>query len=44
MPLGDGKASVLDEQARLAMYIMTQEDEAPSLSVDDVVGPLLAQQ
>jgi len=42
MPLGNGKASVLDEQAWLAKYITTQEDEAPSLSVKDVMGPLLA--
>jgi len=39
MPLGNGKASVLEEQARLTKYIMTQEDEAPSRSVEDVVGP-----
>jgi len=38
-PLGNGKANVLDEQARLTEYMMTQEDEAPSLSVEDVVGP-----
>jgi len=43
MPLGDGKASVLDEQARLAKYITTHEDETPSLSVEGVVGSLLAQ-
>jgi len=41
--LGNGKASVLDEQARLAKYITTQEDETPSLLVEDVMGPLLAQ-
>jgi len=35
MPLGNGKASVLDQQARRAKYITTQEDEAPSLSVED---------
>ena len=38
MPLGDGKASVIDEQARLAKHITTQEDEAPSLSVEDVLA------
>jgi len=42
MPLGDGKASVLDKQARLVEHITTQEDEAPSLSVEDVLGSLLA--
>ena len=31
MLLCNGKASVLDEQARLAKYITTQEDEGPSL-------------
>jgi len=39
MPLGNGN---LDEEARLAKYITTQEDEAPSLSFGDVLGPLLA--
>ena len=43
MPLGNAKASVLDVQAWLAKYITTQEDEAPLLSVKDVLGPLLAQ-
>jgi len=33
MRLGNGKASVLDEQVRPAMYITTQEDEAPSLLI-----------
>jgi len=42
-PLGNEKASILDEQGRLAKYITTQEDEAPSLSVEDVMGSLLAQ-
>ena len=41
--LGNGKASVLGEQVRLGKYITTQEDEAPSLLVEGVVGPLLAQ-
>ena len=40
--LGNGKAGVLDEQARLGKYITTQEDEALSLLVEGVVGPLLA--
>jgi len=31
MPLGNGKASVLDEQAQPTKYMMTQEDEGPSL-------------
>ena len=38
-----GRASVLDGQVRLGKYITTQEDEAPSLLVEGVVGPLLAQ-
>jgi len=42
MPLGNGKASVLGEQAPLAKYITTQEDEAPSLPVEDAVGSSLA--
>jgi len=43
MPLGNGKANVLGEQVPLAKYITTQEDEAPSLSVEDAVGSSLAQ-
>jgi len=43
MPLDNGKASVIDEQARVSKHITTQEDEAPSLSVEDVLGSLLAQ-
>ena len=43
MPSGNGKASDLAEQVRLAKYITTQEDEAPSLSVEDVLRSLLAQ-
>ena len=43
MLLGNGKASVLDEQAQLATYITTQEDEARSRSVEKVVGSLLSQ-
>jgi len=38
MPLGNGKASVLDEQTRLGKYTMIQEDGAPLLSVEDVLG------
>ena len=43
MRLGNGKASGLDEQVQLGKHITTQEDEAPSLLVERVVGPLLAQ-
>ena len=42
MPLGNEEASILDEKARLAKYITSQEDEAPSLSVEGVPGSLLA--
>jgi len=38
MPLCNGKVYVLDEQARLAKYITTRDAEAPSLSVEDVMG------
>jgi len=38
MPLGNGKASILDEQTRLGKYTTTQEDGAPLLSVEDVLG------
>jgi len=37
----NGKARVLDEQERIAKYTATQEDEAPSLSLEDVVTDLV---